>query len=206
MLELDFVNPCYSLTFLTAWSWCPFRRFFFICLQLGSLIVSFSFLFVGALSFSFLGSFDARTVERVRSFPSGVPECALEKGKQDFSMGSDTQGDDDEVDDDIESEIPSRSEFFKLSVKDQLYISSVVALETAIVLIATYVTAEEIPHSCLERGVDWTSDEERRQIIFYCRRRSRTAQRTNHGKTRRITGRSRARPRSSRRVSPTTKT
>jgi hypothetical protein len=119
---------------------------------------------VGALSFFFLRSFDARTVEAVRSFPSGVPESALEKGKPDFSMSSDTQGDDHEVDDDIESEIPSRSEFYKLAVKDQLYISSVVALETAIGMIGTYVTAEKIPHSCLERGVDWTSDD--RQHIF----------------------------------------
>jgi hypothetical protein len=52
-------------------------------------------------------------------------------------MGSDTQRDDGEVDDEIESEIPSRYEFFKLTVKDQLPISSLVALKTAIGLIAT---------------------------------------------------------------------
>jgi hypothetical protein len=51
-----------------------------------------------------------------------------------------------------------------LAVKDQFYVSSVVALETAIGLIATYRTAEKIPHLCFERGVDWTSDE--RQQIF----------------------------------------
>jgi hypothetical protein len=38
--------------------------------------------------------------EAFRYFPGDVPEAALEKGKQDFSMGSDTQGDDGKVDDD----------------------------------------------------------------------------------------------------------
>jgi hypothetical protein len=51
-----------------------------------------------------------------------------------------------------------------LAVKDELCISSVVALETAIGLTAAKITVEKILHSCLERGIDWTS-EERRQII-----------------------------------------
>jgi hypothetical protein len=52
MLELNFMNPCYSLTFLTASLWSSFGRRFFICPQLGSLIPSSSFVFVGMVSLS----------------------------------------------------------------------------------------------------------------------------------------------------------
>jgi hypothetical protein len=105
MLELNFMNSCYSLRVLTAWFGSPFGGVFFICPQLGCLIASSSFLFLRRLSFSFLDSFDACTVEAVRSFSSCVPESALEKGKRDFSRGNDPQEDEDEVDDDIESEV-----------------------------------------------------------------------------------------------------
>jgi hypothetical protein len=52
MLELNFMNLCYSLIFLTASLWSPFGSGFFICPQLGSLIASSSFVFVGMVSLS----------------------------------------------------------------------------------------------------------------------------------------------------------
>jgi hypothetical protein len=73
---------------------------------------------------------------KLRYVSSDLPQSALEKAKHNFSMGSETQGDNDEVDDGVEYEIRERSEFFKLAVKDQFYISSIVALETAIGVIA----------------------------------------------------------------------
>jgi hypothetical protein len=84
MLELNFINPCYSLRFLAAWLWSPFGGVFFICPYLDFLIASFSFRFLGMLSSLLLSSFDTRTVKAFRGFPCGVPESALEKGKHDF--------------------------------------------------------------------------------------------------------------------------
>jgi hypothetical protein len=40
-----------------------------------------------------------------------------------------------------------------------LCISSIIALERAISVIARNLTAERIPDSCLERDVEWTSAE-----------------------------------------------
>jgi hypothetical protein len=78
----------------------------------------------------------------------------LEKARQDFSMGSESPRDGDEIDDGVEYEMSSHSEFFKLPINDQFYISSIVALETVIVVIAADLTAEGVLDSCLERGVD----------------------------------------------------
>jgi hypothetical protein len=69
-----------------------------------------------------LASFDDRTIEALRSSPSGAGRSALEKAKQGFSIGSETQGDDEN---DMKYEMHFHCDFFKLAVKDQLHIASI---------------------------------------------------------------------------------
>jgi hypothetical protein len=80
-------------------------------------------------------------------------------------MVSETQGDNGEAHDNMESEIHLHSEFFKLAVKDELHISSVVTLKVAIGMIETCLTAKKIPHPCLEHDVNWIS-EALQQLLF----------------------------------------
>jgi hypothetical protein len=111
------------------------------------------------LSFFLRVSFDAPTIEGLRYVQSDVHRSELGNAKQDFAIVSETQGDNNEVDDDLEYEIQLHSEFCKLVLKDELPISSVVTWEAAIGVIETDLTAKKIPHSCLEQAVGWTSEE-----------------------------------------------
>jgi hypothetical protein len=98
---------------------------FFTDPQFDFLISSFEFIFVEMLSFFRFTPFDVRKIDALCGVPNDVSGSALEKAKQGFSMDSKTQGDDDEVDDDMQSEMHFRSKFFQLAAKDQLYTSKV---------------------------------------------------------------------------------
>jgi hypothetical protein len=52
---------------------------------------------VGMVSLYWLASFDGPPIEALRYVPSAVRRSALERAKRDFPMGSEIQGNDDEV-------------------------------------------------------------------------------------------------------------
>jgi hypothetical protein len=96
-------------------------------------------------------------MEGLRCVPRDVRRSVLQTAKQHFSIGSETQGENDKLNNDIECVLHLHFDFFNLAVKNKSHISRVVALETAISIVETFLTAKKISHSCLEQGVDWAS-------------------------------------------------
>jgi len=158
MVRLELFAFFYASLFLAPWFWGLFAIVFFDYGEFGSLSASGALLLVVIPSMEVLSRFDARTIEALSFAPAKIRRTALEQAKQDFSMGG-KPANPTGLDAEMEAEIAKHSLFFQLAVKGQLYISSLVSLEFALIDIDTYLTANGIRHEFLERATGWNSKE-----------------------------------------------